>query len=246
MYVCMYVCMLVSCDRKPIKYIAHAGGRIDGYTYTNSLEAVNHAIECGIEVVELDLCLTKDSVLVAAHDWPHFHKISGYVGDTMPIMAADFCNRRIFGKYHPLTKEMIDSLMQQYPSLCLMTDKISDPNVLCQFQYRERIMVEAFSIDDYYKLDTMGYYKVFYSASPKSYQSVLKKWTKRVLHIKNEPIPTRYTFWLLGCGHGERIRDYYWGYGKEFAVFGVKNRHEADSIAALDRRIKYVYIDDVK
>ena len=67
-----------------------------------------------------------------------------------------------------------------------------------------------------------------------------------VLHIKNEPIPTRYTFWLFGCGHGESISDYYLGYGKEFAVFGVKNRHEADSIAALDRRIKYVYIDDVK
>ena len=34
----------------------------------NSIEAMNSAIEMGVDIIELDLALTKDSVLVVCHD----------------------------------------------------------------------------------------------------------------------------------------------------------------------------------
>jgi len=50
-------------------YVAHAGGMIDGFMYTNSLEAVDNAIANGIHYIELDLALTKEDSLVASQDF---------------------------------------------------------------------------------------------------------------------------------------------------------------------------------
>lgn len=243
----LFLLNITSCNnnQRP-EYIAHAGGCIDGHQYTNCLEAVNHSLSHGFHIIELDLQLTTDSFIVAAHDWAHFHEITGYTGDTASIPLAEFCSRKIYGKYTPITYNMIDSIMAANTNLYLMTDKISDPTILTKFNYRDRIMVEAFGINDYYQLDTMGFYKIFYSDSPKSKRKAFNKWVKRLLHMPSSPVPTRYTFWFLGEEHGGNTSDYHSAYGKEFAVFTAKNMHEADSIAALDKRIRYVYVDKVE
>lgn len=51
-----------------VKLIAHRGGVVDEYTDENSLAAVRKAAEQGYYMVELDVRLTKDSVLVVHHD----------------------------------------------------------------------------------------------------------------------------------------------------------------------------------
>jgi len=237
---------LASCSNRKPNYIAHAGGCIDGHPYTNCLEAVENSLSHGISIIELDLQLTTDSVLVAAHDWAHFHDISGHIGDTTSVSLDEFTSRKILGKYTPISFPMIDSILEANPNLFIMTDKISDPKLLSRFLHRDRIMIEAFGMSDYYELDTMGFYKVFYSDSPKSYRKAFNKWVKRILHIPSSPNPTRYTFWFLGEEHGGNTSNYRSAYGREFAVFTVKNKHEADSVAALDRRIKYIYIDEVE
>lgn len=54
--------------------ISHAMGEIDGYYYTNSLEAFeNSYYNRGSRVFEVDLSLTKEGVLVARHDWGLIH-----------------------------------------------------------------------------------------------------------------------------------------------------------------------------
>ena len=49
--------------------IAHAGGAIWGYRYTNSLEAINAAYAAGFRYIELDFELTSDGSIVLIHDW---------------------------------------------------------------------------------------------------------------------------------------------------------------------------------
>ncbi len=242
----LMVLFLASCSHNHPAYIAHAGGCIDGVFYTNSLEAIDHAISCGIKIVELDLVLTTDGDIVAAHDWPSFHAATGHKGDSCAICTSEFRARKIHGRYTPVTAAMIDSVMVAHPDIYLMTDKISDPGILQQLPHRKRIMVEAFTLHDYFALKKMGFYKVFYSQSPEPYQSVLARRKQQSSDTPAPPVPERYTFWVLGEGHRDNTPDYVSAYGKEFAVFAVPNRHAADSLAALDKRIKYVYIDEVE
>ncbi len=49
--------------------VAHAGGAIYGFAYTNSLEALNQAYQNGFRLIELDFEWTKDEVPVLIHDW---------------------------------------------------------------------------------------------------------------------------------------------------------------------------------
>jgi glycerophosphoryl diester phosphodiesterase len=53
----------------PPLFIAHAGGGIDGQTYTNTLEALNTNYKKGFRCFEIDFSWTADGELVAIHDW---------------------------------------------------------------------------------------------------------------------------------------------------------------------------------
>lgn len=111
-------------------YIAHAGGAIDGFTYTNSKEAVEHSIECGIKYIELDLMLTSDSSLVAAHSWADYNKMIGSEDvDCVPTLEQ-FKRSKLYGKYTPLAIADIDSILCANPDIVLVTDKMSHPAVI--------------------------------------------------------------------------------------------------------------------
>ena len=60
--------MLLSCVTQErvqrVELIAHAGGEIDGYVYTNSLEALQQAASRGYRFIELDLLCACCSALM--------------------------------------------------------------------------------------------------------------------------------------------------------------------------------------
>lgn len=148
------------------EFIAHAAGAIDGKTYTNSLEALNNAVEKGYRYIELDFIFTADSVLVAAHSWEKFNEITGcsHLGDTAPALA-DFLSRRIYSTYTPITAADAQRFFLAHDSLFLVADKISDAKVLNRYfsLIKNRTVVEAFSYTDYQQLLDEGYFRVLYS-----------------------------------------------------------------------------------
>ena len=160
------------------EYIAHAGGGIDGYIYTNSLEAMQQAAKNGYRYIELDLLLASDSVLVAAHSWREFNDMTGNAqwGDSV-LSSADFARQRIHGRYTPLTAPVIERFFLDNDSLYLVTDKISNPALLAKAfpSLKERMVVEAFSYDDYRQLCAEGYYRVLYSCMANDLSSALVK-----------------------------------------------------------------------
>lgn len=136
----------------PGAFIAHGGGGIDGRTYTNSLEAVNLAIHRGYRMIELDLQVTTDGSVVAAHDWKSFRQRTGdrpeAVSDA-PMSLAEFRTRKIDGRYTPITEETIRRLFRKHPELILVTDKIRDfPRLVKALPFQERVIVEVFSAHD--------------------------------------------------------------------------------------------------
>lgn len=140
--------------------IAHALGYIDGYTYTNSREAMINSIERGFKYLEVDIDTTSDGVLVASHDWEMFNDFTGHaeMGDSI-ISFDEFSQRKIYGVYTPISiKEIVDTL-KKYTDISIMTDKISDPVIIekCFSEIKDRVYVECFTNEDYFELKKLGY-----------------------------------------------------------------------------------------
>lgn len=135
-------------DRKDVKkFIAHGGGVIDGYTYTNSLEALNLSYEKGFKMFELDIIKTSDGKYVCAHDWDNWALQTGYKGQ-LPPTHSEFLKHKIRGKFTPIDMETINKWFLSHKDAILVTDKINEPRDFSnQFVDKGRLSMELFSMD---------------------------------------------------------------------------------------------------
>jgi len=125
--------------------IAHAGGEIDGYTYSNSKEAIIHNYKRGCRTFEIDFTITKDGVLAAKHDWEMVVQEglpSGYVPT-----RDEFLSVPIYGKYTPMTLEDICLLMEDYEDIWIVTD-VKDANAE---EMKQAVEILKDSVHDYGK-----------------------------------------------------------------------------------------------
>ena len=146
--------------QKSQHYIAHAGGGIDGYTYTNSKEAVIQSISEGFSYIELDLMLSTDDNLLCMHNLKEFNKMTN-VDEDLPLPSTnDFLSRRIYKKYSPLALTEALEIQKVHPFM-LVCDKTTKPHILNRFinpNIRNRVYVEAQSGEEYYDLLKSGYH----------------------------------------------------------------------------------------
>lgn len=129
------------------RYIAHAGGSINNYIYTNSLEALNLSYQKGFRLFELDIIKTKDGKYVAAHDWNHWAEITNYTGP-LPVTNKIFLKHKIYGLYTPMDMDSINKWFKNHKDAILITDKINEPIPFSRmFIDKKRLMMELFSIE---------------------------------------------------------------------------------------------------
>jgi len=163
----------INYKKDTMRFIAHAGGKIDDRTYTNSLEALNLNYKNGFRLFELDIIKTKDNHFVAAHDWEHWSKITGYKGE-LPVSKNQFLSRKIFEKYTPMDMDSINKWFSEHPDAILVTDKVNTPIEFSNlFVDKNRLMMELF--DE--KAVQEGLECMILSAMPS--QSIVNKVTKR-------------------------------------------------------------------
>ena len=132
--------------------IAHAGGNIDSLTYTNSREAVEHAIASGIKYIELDIVISPEGEPLAFHS-------SDDMIDTIyscdPPHMSEFIAAPLRGRngktYTPLTWREINEIFLSHPDLTFVVDKTDDPAILKKFfpRLKNRMVVECFSLERY-------------------------------------------------------------------------------------------------
>lgn len=137
--------------------IAHAGGLIDGYSYTNCKEALFKSISEGYHYIELDLYGTTDGQIVCLHKLENFHEMTGLT-NIYKFDSKTFKNVLFYNKYTPLTLKEAIEIWETHP-FTFVTDKISDPTILNKYFKRNKshVMVEAKNASDYYKLKEDGY-----------------------------------------------------------------------------------------
>lgn len=118
-------------------YIAHAGGAYEGRKYTNSREAVMQSLAQGYQFIELDLHPQQDGSLLCLH-WPE-----DTIGHTYTLLTLS---------------EALD--IRSCQPFVLVTDKIDDPDILNRYfaDNKQHLRVEAFSWQQYVKLQEQGYF----------------------------------------------------------------------------------------
>ncbi|KAA6326527.1 hypothetical protein EZS27_024377 [termite gut metagenome] len=138
------------CENNLPILIAHAGGIMDGKTYTNSIEAVDLAIKNNYRFIELDLLILEDKKIVAAHDILHFNSITGFENNTSSLTSENVKSRKIYDSLHPILSDDINKIFQN-TNLYLVTDKIEDHDLLINEIDigKENLLVEVFSYKSY-------------------------------------------------------------------------------------------------
>ena len=127
-----------------MRYIANAGGGIDGNTYTNSLEALELNYKKGFRIFELDILETADYHFVAAHDWEECAELTNYQGE-LPASREVFMSKKLHNKYTPLDMDAINNWFKKKQDAILITDKINNPITFSsQFIDKKRLMMELF------------------------------------------------------------------------------------------------------
>jgi Sulfatase len=138
------------------RFIAHAGGSVNGDRYTNSLEALNYNYDRGFRLFELDILETSDAKFVAAHDWNYWAGVTGFSG-SLPVSEEQFLKQRILGKYTPLNMSRINEWFRKHPDAVLVTDKINSPARFArEFVDKDRLMMELFSIKSIIEAKSVG------------------------------------------------------------------------------------------
>ena len=128
------------------RYIAHAGGEVNGIKSTNSKNALDENYKKGFRIFELDIIETSDGKLVAAHDWNMWARFTDFTG-ALPPTHAQFMKQKIYGDYITLDMEGINSWFKQHPDATLVTDKVNDPIAFAEaFIDKDRLIMELFSV----------------------------------------------------------------------------------------------------
>ena len=128
------------------RYIAHAGGEINGVKSTNSKHALDENYKKGFRNFELDIIETSDGKLVAAHDWNMWARFTDYSG-SLPPTHEEFMKQKIYGDYTTLDMDGINAWFKSHPDATLITDKVNDPIAFADaFIDKDRLIMELFSV----------------------------------------------------------------------------------------------------
>lgn len=113
--------------------ISHAGGGINGCSYTNSLEAWEHSYACGNRLYDADITFTTDSVPVLKHSWTDNLEQTDLSMDESNIFIdanshtqyklkepnemdyKTFMSTKIHKYYTPMSMETMIKFMQTHP-----------------------------------------------------------------------------------------------------------------------------------
>ena len=151
-----------------VKRVAHAGGSIDGLTYTNSLEAME-ANKAFFDFFELDFSLTSDDELVCLHGWGegvHTH-VFGQILES-PVSLQEFQRLNRGGPLTACTISNLSEWLEENEDKFIITD-IKDSGRNVEFLRRlknenptlsNKLIPQAYNFEEAAELSEAGYERV--------------------------------------------------------------------------------------
>lgn len=101
--------------------IAHGGGGVNGFTYTNSLESIKKAME-RYDYIEVDLLCTSDNHVVLKHNWE---------GETLSY--SEFMSQKIYGYFTPIDLKTLLELAAGSEKKFILDPRFADKNQIETF-----------------------------------------------------------------------------------------------------------------
>ena len=150
--------------------VAHAGGGIDGRTYTNSLEALDSNVRNGFSYFELDFSFTKDRQLVCIHDWENsFRRTFGFLPKEKPTLKTFESHVKDKSEYQQCTLETMANWMEHNTSAFIVTDikenNLQGLKIISERipGFERRIIPQIYDPRNYNKVKSMGYKQVIWT-----------------------------------------------------------------------------------
>lgn len=148
--------------------VAHAGGEIDGFTYTNSFEALNKNLESGFVYFELDLLLTSDDSVICLHDWKSFLKKNNL--NKVPNLK-EFKKAVEKKKYKNCTLEELVNWMNKNKNknIKIITDSKKENLLILKIirdkvpNYSTRIIPQIYYPEEFNKVKDLGFKSVIWT-----------------------------------------------------------------------------------
>ena len=169
-------------------FIAHAGGSINNHVYTNSLESLEKNYSLGARYFELDLLLTSDNKIVAAHDWDTWKERTKYEG-ALPPSSKDFLKFKIDEKFTPLSEIEIIDWFYKHPDTILVTDKL-DNALLIKDRFKkiqDNLIIELFTKKSIEEALLNNFSKILISQRIIYKNKFSKNYLDYLLNLKNIP-----------------------------------------------------------
>lgn len=151
-----------SSSLEPTTLVSHAAGSIYGYTYTNSLEALEKSYEDGFELVEIDFNWTSDDELVCIHDWESMaEKLFMREGEILSL--EEFKAAKTFQDLTLMSLEDLADWLRENPDIYIVTDiKIDNIEALKLIKesykdIQDRFVPQIYNLEEYDPVKDMGY-----------------------------------------------------------------------------------------
>lgn len=145
--------------------VAHAGGGINGLTYTNSQEALDQSYQLGFRFFELDFNWTSDGQLILIHDWQEKAEQS----------LAEFKQPEITGDLTLLTLDDLLIWLEKRQDAYIITD-VKDKNLAAlkvisqKAQHlQSQIIPQIYRFYEYAGVRKLGYDKIIFTAYKHNY-----------------------------------------------------------------------------
>lgn len=161
-------------DLKARKYVAHAGGEINGRKLTNSKEALEQSYRNGYNLIELDMQWSTDGNLVLVHDWGNFANFIGAAEDKA-YSAQEFTNLKMFGNLTPMSiDDLADWLEHNYGAYIVTDIKTSNVQALQFIKDKyphliDRFIPQIYGFNEYQPVKNMGYKNIIFTMYASNY-----------------------------------------------------------------------------
>ncbi len=150
--------------------VAHAGGALGDFTYSNSYEALDSSLARGFKYFEIDFVFTRDGHLVCLHDWEvNFNKSFGF-NTSSPLSLSEFQDLVAANpRFKNCTLDGLADWMSANPEAYLVTD-VKDENISALAQIagtlpdaQRRVIPQIYHADEFDAVKAMGFKQIIWT-----------------------------------------------------------------------------------
>lgn len=152
--------------RRP-KFISHAGGRIHGETYTNSLDSFKQSLDRGLNYIEVDISLTTDDEYVLIHSWHYAARF--FPAEKKRYSLEEFIHFPMMNDMGQMTLENLMNWLIYNEGTYIITDTKEDNMDLLRYikqnyaHLMDRLIPQVYDVSEYYWAKDMGYKNVIFT-----------------------------------------------------------------------------------